>query len=116
MIAPQTAYDIAVTYQEIERAEKLLEEVRAVIKARSTRWEEAEIRDNWGRRVDGLQLGVPSDSTGSRRLFNVPFELAEPVIEAHIASQKAALRALNAKARIELNAALSRDPKPEGGE
>ena len=36
------------------------------------------------------------------RLFNVPWELAKPVIEAHIAQQKSRIAALAEKAKAEL--------------
>lgn len=97
MISKQTATDIAITYREIETAEKLLAEIAEAL----ANHEEPDLRDAFGRRQGGLQLGVPSGSNG-HRLFNVPWGLAKPVIEAHIAQQKSEIAALAEKAKIEL--------------
>jgi len=98
MIGFETARAIAFAYREIEFAEKLLAEISDTISRRTT----PDIRDAFGRHVGGLELGVPSGDT-SKRLFNVPWELARPVIEAHVAQQRAIIAALSEKARIELN-------------
>lgn len=90
MIKAETARSIAVAYAEIESAEKLLAEIDESLK----RYEEPDIRDDFGRRQGGLQLGVPHGSNG-HRLFNVPWKLARPVIMAHIADQRAQIVALN---------------------
>lgn len=100
MISRETAYRIARAWDEIAAAEKLLEEI---IKALSRR-EEPDIRDGFGRRQGGLQLGVPHGEN-AHRLFDVQWSLARPVIEAHIGQQRAALRALNEQARTELEQA-----------
>ena len=99
MIGFETARAIAFAYREVEAAEKLLAEISDVIGRRIA----PDIRDAFGQHVGGLELGVPSSNT-SIRLFNVPWELARPVIEAHIAQQKAVIAALSEKARIELGA------------
>lgn len=96
MISKETAIDIALAHREIETAEKLLAEIQSAIK----NYDEPDIRDVFGRSQHGLQLGVPSGSN-SQRLFNVPWCLAGPVIEAHIANCRSQLRALNEKARHE---------------
>lgn len=101
MISYETSMDIAYAHREIETAEKLLAEITDTISRRVG--DPPDIRDAFGRRQEGLQLGVPSGSNG-HRLFNVPWTLAKPVIEAHIANQKAILGALSEKARIELEA------------
>lgn len=102
MISYETALAIAQAYREVETAEKLLAEIAdTVSQSRAA----PEIRDAFGRRQDGLQLGVPNGSNG-HRLFNVPWSLAKPVIEAHIASQKAIITALGEKAHIELHTEL----------
>src|SRR3546814_2850703 len=100
MSASETARAIAFAYREVEVAEKLLAEISETI----SRCTAPDIRDSFGRQVGGLELGVPSGNNG-RRLFNVPWELARPVIEAHVAQQKAIIAALSVKARIELNSA-----------
>lgn len=101
MISKDTATDIALAYREIEVAEKLLAEVSETIARRET----PDIRDAFGRPVNGLQLGVPYGSNDARRMFDVPWNLAKPIIEAHIASKKAQLSALTEKARTEIEAA-----------
>lgn len=97
MIKSETARAIALAYRELEVAEKLLAEITDTISRRIP----PDIRDAFGRHVGGLELGVPS-SDNSRRLFNVPWGLARPVIEAHIAQQKAIIAALSEKARLEI--------------
>lgn len=96
-ISKETATDIALAYREIAAAEALLDEVNKAM----DRAHPSDIRDIFGRRVDGLQLGVPTSET-SRTCFTVPWPLARPVIEAHIAAKRAELSALNEKARQEL--------------
>ncbi len=99
MISPETARAIAYAHREIEVAEKLLADITESLSRR----ELPDIRDAFGRRQGGLQLGVPSSENG-HRLFNVEWSLAKPVIEAHIANQRAQVAALNEKARAELGA------------
>jgi hypothetical protein len=89
--------DIALAYREVETAEKLLVD----IKGAHDRREAPDIRDAFGRSVGGLQLGVPSGHNG-HRLFDVPWSLAKPIIEAHIANQKARIAALSETARAEV--------------
>lgn len=98
-ISRQTATDIALAHREIETAEDLLAKV-------DKEWREGSVpnlRDAFGRPVDGLELGVPNGQ-GNTRLFNVPFPLAKSVIEAHIASQRQRLSLLSVQAMIELRA------------
>ena len=97
MIGFETARAIAFAYREVEVAEKLLAEISETIGRRAA----PDIRDAFGRHVGGLELGIPSGDNG-RRLFNVPWGLACPIIEVHIAQQKAVIAALSEKARIEL--------------
>ncbi|MER9217922.1 hypothetical protein NKI48_03155 [Mesorhizobium sp. M0644] len=104
-ISKETATEIAYAYREIETAEKLLAEIVDAL-GKSIVAVAPDIRDAFGRRQDGLQLGVPSGDTG-HRLFNVPWALARPIIEAHISAKKALISALNEKARIELDAGAS---------
>lgn len=96
LISKETATDIAYAYREVETAEALLVEITEAL----DRHQMPDIRDAFGRRQDGLQLGVPSGDS-SRRLFNVPWRLAKPIIEAHIAEKRACIAALTEKARIE---------------
>ena len=110
MITKDTATDIALAHREIETAEELLKHIEEAARRR----QEPDLRDVFGRRHGGLELGVPSGST-SHRLFNVPFPLARVVIAAHIDAQRAILAALNVKAAEEakMDAAIAR---LEGGE
>lgn len=98
MITKETAMDIALAYREIETAETLLKEIVDAL----SRHEQPDIRDAFGRIQPGLQLGVPSGKNG-HRLFNLQWSLAKPVIEAHIAQQKAQIEALAQKAKSELS-------------
>lgn len=97
MITKQTAMDIALAYREVETAERLL----ADLKEARSRHSAPDIRDAFGRLQNGLQLGVPSGEN-SHRLFNVPWSLAEPIIQAHIANQRAIIAALSEQAKAEL--------------
>lgn len=98
VILRETATDMAMIFREIEVAEKLLDDVRDAI----DRFTAKDIRDAFGRRVDGLQLGIPSGDS-SHWMLQVPYALAIPIIEASIASHNARLSALNEKARAELS-------------
>lgn len=98
-ISKETATDIALAHREIETSEKLLAEVEAAISKSPI--DQKDIRDTFGRRVEGLQLGVPASHSG-HTLYTVPWPLARPIIEAHIAAKRALLSALDEKARIEL--------------
>ncbi len=100
MITKQTAMDIALAYREIETAEKLLADITEAQSQRKL----PDIRDAFGRPQCGLQLGVPCGDT-SQRIFDVPWPLAKPIIEAHIAAKKAIISALNEKALIESTSA-----------
>lgn len=97
-ISHQTALDIACAYREIETAEELLKG----LKEAKSRFETPDIRDVFGRPHGGLQLGVPSGNN-SQRLFNLPWSIAIPVIELHIATQRAAIETLCQQARLELD-------------
>jgi hypothetical protein len=96
MISKDTAVAIAMAHREVEAGEKLLEDVRQAIE----RFAPKDIRDAFGRSVQGLQLGVPSGETG-HRLFNVPYQLAIPIIEMHIAQQRALITTLSEQAVAE---------------
>ena len=97
VISKDTAIEIAYAYREIETAEKLLAEIMEAL----DRHREPDIRDAFGRHQRGLQLGVPSGQNG-HQLFNVPWSLAKPIIEAHVAEQRTRVALLTEKARIEM--------------
>ena len=96
LISKTTAMDIALSYREVETAEKLLGEIKESLERR----EAPDFRDAFGRQANSLQLGVPSGNSG-HRLFEVPWSLAKPIIEAHIANHKSRIAALSEKARVE---------------
>lgn len=96
-ISKQTAMDIACAYREVETAQELLAEIVDALSRR----EAPDIRDVFGRRHDGLQLGVPNGNNG-HRLFNVPWSLARPIIEAHISAQQALIATLTEVAQLEM--------------
>jgi hypothetical protein len=106
MISKQTAMDIALAYREIETAEKLRADVVAV----ADRHLRSDLRDVFGRRVDNLELGIPSGDN-SRRIFQVPYSLAIPVIDAHIALHRSRVVALNEQARLEMTAGVGSGPE-----
>lgn len=97
MISYDTAFAIASAHQEIERAEKLLEDVQKGLRERT----QPDVRDVFGRNQPGLQLGVPSGGN-SHRLYHVDWNLCVPVLTAHIGSLRAKLSALNEVARQEV--------------
>ena len=95
MISKQTAYDIWIAYDEVDKGEKLL----ADLEEQRRRGESMNRRDAFGR-PRPLQLGVPSGEN-AHRLFDVQPSLAIPVIQAHVAQKKAELQTLNEKAKAE---------------
>jgi hypothetical protein len=99
-LSKETAMDIALAYREVETAQALLSEINEAL----SRHEAPDIRDAFGRRSGGLELGVPTGNN-ARRMYNVPWSLARPIIEAHIANQQAIIAALSEKARIEIQPA-----------
>ena len=96
MITKETATDIALAHREIEAAEQLLAKVREQV----ARGIPSDVRDIFGRPVGGLQLGIPNGPNG-HNLYQVDWSIAEPVILAHIESQRRKLVALNNQASAE---------------
>lgn len=93
LISKETAQKIAFAYREIEVAEQLLEDISKEVE----RAHGIDIRDAFGRHQRGLTLGVPMGET-SRTLFDVPWKIARPIIELHIAEQRALIEVLSATA------------------
>lgn len=98
-VSKETAVTIALAHREIETAEKLLVDIEAAMAKSSM--DQKDIRDAFGRRQDGLQLGVPTGS-GGHRLFNVPFVMCRPIIEAHIANQRTIIDLSSEAAAVEI--------------
>jgi len=103
-VSKNTAMDIALAYREVETAEKLL----ADISEKMDRSAAPDIRDAFGRLQGGLTLGVPMGQ-GGHQLFNVPWSLARPIIETHIANQRAKIAVLTELARTEISLEVSAD-------
>ncbi len=101
MITKETCANIWHCYNEIEKAEQLLEEMGNILK-RDPEKNPPQIKDVFGGRRD-LQLGVPCGSSG-HTLYGVGVELGVQVIEAHIESKKKRLEELRTIAKLELKA------------
>lgn len=103
LIKKETALAIALAYQEIERGEKLLMDVTKCIEQRKERWPDAneDLRNVFGHRARSLTLGIPSGEN-AHRLCDVSYELALPVINAHIANKRSTLSALCIQAASEM--------------
>ena len=98
MITKETVTKIAFAYREVEIAEALLKQISDAMRIGDT----PDLRDAFGRQR-GLQLGVPSGEN-AHRLFDVPWSLARPIIECHLAEQKSLIVALTARAVAEASA------------
>ena len=99
MITQETAAEIWHAYREIETGHKLLEDTKDAL-AKAFDKTAPLIKDAQGR-PRHLELGIPS-SENSRRLFNVPVQIAESIIRLHIAEKQKELVLAMEKARIEL--------------
>lgn len=111
VISKNTSIDLALAHREIETAKKLLAEIEDAVSRRTA----PDIRDAFGRLSDGLQLGVPSGDNG-HRLFNVPWSLAKPIIENHIAQKTAELQILTERAVGEAEALSVSNSSSERGD
>jgi hypothetical protein len=107
LISKETAERLAFAWREIEVAEGLLKDISKEVERRQG----IDIRDAFGRRQKCLQLGVPTGET-SHRLFDVPWTIARPIIELHIAEQRALIEVLSAQA---ISAELDPDPSAPAG-
>lgn len=97
-ISKDTATAIALAYREVETAKELL---KKVIEGVDRYGAIPDVRDAFGRHQGGLQLGVPMGKDG-HSLYNVPWNLCRPIIEAHITAQETLISVLTEKARIEM--------------
>ncbi len=110
MISHQTSVDIALIYNDIKTAEEFLQKIVAA----TEEFSHIDLRDRFNRKIKTAELAIPS-SDHSKRIFQVPLELAIPIIEATIASHSAKLKILMTKATAELeNPILSKIQESEG--
>lgn len=98
MITKETCVKIWQAYNEIENAQKLLQDMAEILKKDHEK--SPNLYNAFGERR-GLQLGVPSGSD-SHRLYNVSPTLSVAIIEEHIEINKKKLEELKAIAKIEL--------------
>ncbi len=96
MITKQTAFDLWVAYDEIEKGEKLASDMAKAIKE----GEPCNLRDAFGRQRN-MTLGVPTREN-SQTLLDVAPALALQVIKAHVAGKRAELATINERAKAEL--------------
>jgi hypothetical protein len=104
VITKETSALIAYAHEEVATAKGLLGTIAAARPGH-----EPDFRDSFGRRRHSLQLGVPSGET-SRQLFDVSFEFAAYIIEAHIAKMEARIAELCQRARMELDGIVGAKP------
>lgn len=97
LISQKTAYDIWISYDEIQKGEALLAEMQALV----DKGEVPNLRDPFGRQRN-LQLGVPSGER-SHMLMDVKPDLAMSVIKAHIASKRSELEVCCQRAWSEMH-------------
>ena len=97
MISKKTAAEIWACWNEIEKAEKLLDVMKKNIAEGK---DPTELADSFGRE-SALRLGVPS-GPASHTLYGVSPELALKIIEMHIADGRAKLERLKVNCLIEL--------------
>lgn len=107
IISFETAQKIAFAHSEMRAARTLIEQ----IKQKSPYDDLPDIRDDFGGRRGALQLGVPSGNA-SHRLYNVDYNLAVPILEAHVAKQYATILSLTQQAIAEANGAGAEGNKP----
>ncbi len=98
-ISNDLALSIAHAHREIKTAQELLDKIEKATSASEI--ERQDIRDVFGRKINGLQLGVRSGET-SQTLFDVPWTMAKPIIKAHIAAQQSLIEALSLQALAEM--------------
>ena len=89
MISKETAEKIWHCHREIEAAEKLLAEVQERVGRSKHDGLPKGINDVFGQQ-QMLQLGIPSGER-SHTLYEVSWQMAEPIIKAHIADKKSLL-------------------------
>ena len=95
MVREETARNIAICYQEIRNANKLLDDMRVELEKTGN----PDIRDAFGNKK-ALELGVPTNRNG-HRLFRVNPEMSVKIIEQHIEDNENILKELNVLALIE---------------
>ena len=99
MITQETCELIWRAYREIEASEELLKKLKESQHFEADQGA-ATLKDAFGR-TRHIQLGVPCGDN-AHRIFDVRPQLAEAVITAHIAHQRAQLADMQARAAIEI--------------
>lgn len=108
MITKQTCVQIWNAWNEIERAEKMREDL---LKAHNENNEEMpnDIRNAFGDNR-GAQLHIPTSFSSSTILSGVSIDLSVSIIDAHIEKQRRRLKELEAVAKLELHAINTSKP------
>lgn len=99
MITKETAVKIWNCHNEIESAQKIIDDMAKLL-AEDKEKKAPTLHNAFGERV-GLQLGIPSGND-SHRIFGVNAEMGTKIIFQHIEEKKRRLEELMAIARIEL--------------
>ena len=82
MLSKETCEKIWHCHREIETGEKLLADIKEVFEKNKYAPDAQALKDVFGKRRD-MQLGVPSGQN-SHRIFDVSYDLAEPIIRTHM--------------------------------
>jgi hypothetical protein len=96
MITKDIARLIFNCYNEIEQANKMIEELKNKLDDNG----ELKLKDNWGNEK-GLELRIPREG-GSWGIRQVPFSLALDVIQQHISNQEKELERLKHVCKVQL--------------
>lgn len=109
MISKEICAKIWRAYAEIEKAEKLAEELKKELK----KGKDVDIDENWGG-GKGMQLSFPSfTGDASWSLYHVPPSLAVQIIEAHIKRHQDLLVEYNALAVLETRSPIQKNHDEE---
>ena len=103
MLSKEICEKIWHCHREIETGEKLLVDIREAFEKNKHEPHAQALKDAFGR-CQNMQLGVPSGEN-SHRIFQVSYDLAEPIIRTHIANKRAELAKLNEVAQLEIDGA-----------
>lgn len=99
MITKETCVKIWNCHDQIEKSQKLIQEMAEIVKKDKEK-KAPDFHNAFGERA-GLQLGVPSGDT-AYRIFGVSIDMGVKIIEQHIKDNEKRLEELMAIAKIEL--------------